>query len=551
MRIDDLDCKQREVVAAALHSNDRVLVLGGPGTGKTTTALWTAHTYLDASNEESPPRVLFLTFSRTAVSQIMRRAPGVLGSHADHIEILTFHGLAYRLLKGFGRYAGYGTAAPTIQSKARVKLLGNDSAKLRYDDLVPAALGILESSERVSRLVDSRWGLVICDEAQDTSTEQWQLLQAVASHKLVMLGDPNQMIYTFVPGVSPERFRQVREWADKEIELDPRSHRDPSGAIPALAEAIRQRNFEDEAVVQTLKSGRLVIHFDVGDGDYQDLLSEVIKDARKEGSHDIGIFAHSNASVAELAEQLNTAGIDHVLVGISEAHAEALASMATQCAYSLGLATDKEVRESFGLFLTASGRSTEPPVLARALAGNGSLPSLIDEGLQRIEDALVAAVDGTMDDLGRIAMQSWEGLAIKGGFRPWHRAAAHFRRLAGPLRYMDVSEGAVRQLLEIIERSRIEALIDLDYSERVAVKLMNFHQTKGREADTVVHVFRSDDYFGREGEPFTETSRLLNVAVSRARHRVIVVLPQTPHSLVEPFTALRRYACSGDASYSQ
>ena len=43
----------------------------------------------------------------------------------------------------------------------------------------------------------------------------------------------------------------------------------------------------------------------------------------------------------------------------------------------------------------------------------------------------------------------------------------------------------------------------IDYSERGAVELMNYHQTKGREADTVVHMFRSDDYFGPEVVPPT------------------------------------------------
>ena len=93
--------------------------------------------------------------------------------------------------------------------------------------------------------------------------------------------------------------------------------------------------------------------------------------------------------------------------------------------------------------------------------------------------------------------------------------------------------------------SRVEALIDLDYSERGRVRLMNYHQTKGREADMVIHVFRSDDYFGppdKQKEPFEELSRLLNVALSRARKRVIVLLPPNPHPLIEPFEALIRGA---------
>ena len=437
---------------------------------------------------------------------------------------------------------GHGTAAPSIQSKARGDLLGRDRGKLLYDDLIPSALDILRGSERVRQFLTSRWGLMICDEVQDTSTGQWWLLQTLALHKLLLLGDPNQMIYTFIEGVSPQRFRQLREWADKEISLDPRSHRDPSGAIPALAEAIRGRQFDHEAVVEALRSGRLVIHFDVDDEGHPDLLREVIRDAHRRGSRDIGIFAHSNAAVANLAEQFNTAGIDHVIVGIPEAHSEALASMATQCAFALGLATDEEVRESFGLFLTASVRGRDVPVLARALIGEVNLPVLIEESMQRLQDVLAAAAVGIMEDLARTAMQSWEGLSIGAGYRTWRRAAAHFRRLVGPLRNLQVSEDSVRQLLEIVERSRIEALVDLDYSERGTVKLMNYHQTKGREADTVVHVFRSDDYFGREAEPFEKTSRLLNVAISRARHRVIVVLPPTPHPVVAPFTILREYA---------
>lgn len=542
MRFNDLDARQREVVDAVLHSNNKILVLGKPGTGKTTTALWTARAYLEDSKENPAPRVLFLTFSRSAVSQIMSRSPGVLERYSHRIEILTFHGLAYRILKAFGRYAGHGTTPPTIQSEARSRLLGHDNSKIRYKQLIPYAMALLENSERIRQLLASRWGLVICDEAQDTSTEQWRFLQSFASRKLIMLGDPGQMIYTFIEGVSLENFHQLRKESDREIELDSLSHRDPSGAIPALAEAIRLRQFDSEAVIEALRTGRLVIHFDVDTDEHVDLLGREIGNARRRGFRDIGVFAHSNAAVAELAEGFDAAGIDHVLVGIPEAHAEALASMAAQCGFALGHATSQQVHQSLALFLTAHVRGRAVPELAWALMGRSDLPNLIEDALRRLEDALTAATDGTMEDLARIAAQSWEGLGIGSGFRPWRRAAAHFARLVGPLRQLDVSEGPLLQLFEAVERNRNEALIDLDYSERGSVKLMNYHQTKGRDADAVVHVFRSDDYFGGEMEPFEETSRLLNVAISRARHKVVVVLPSTPHPLVEPFGALRMHA---------
>ena len=141
-------------------------MLGGPGTGKTATALWTARAHLETSSKKPVQRVLFLTFSRSAVSQIVNRLPGVLSNYEDHIEILTFHALAHRLLRAFGRYAGHGTTIPPVQSEARRKLLGYDLNQLQYKDFIPKVLKILEGSERIRQLFSQRWGLVICDECK-------------------------------------------------------------------------------------------------------------------------------------------------------------------------------------------------------------------------------------------------------------------------------------------------------------------------------------------------------------------------------------------------
>jgi DNA helicase-2/ATP-dependent DNA helicase PcrA len=109
---DDLTPKQREAVEA---TEDLVVVLGGAGAGKTTTALWAAREHLSRAAAQGHERVLFATFSRTAVSQIARRAPALLAELGDRVEIQTFHSLAYRVVRAFGRYAGM----PRIRSSNR------------------------------------------------------------------------------------------------------------------------------------------------------------------------------------------------------------------------------------------------------------------------------------------------------------------------------------------------------------------------------------------------------------------------------------------------
>src|SRR5713226_6335249 len=111
---DDLIPAQQEV---ADLTELTALVLGGAGVGKTTAALWAARRELTKRGAREHPipgeRVLFVTFSRTAVAQIRSRAAGVLTGLGNSVEILTFHGLAYRLLCSFGRYVGL-PGVPTL-----------------------------------------------------------------------------------------------------------------------------------------------------------------------------------------------------------------------------------------------------------------------------------------------------------------------------------------------------------------------------------------------------------------------------------------------------
>ena len=515
------------------------MVLGGAGTGKTTTALWAARTFLESPAATSSSRVLFMTFSRSAVSQIISRSPGVISGLEERIEVSTFHALAFRLIRAFGRYAGYGTKLPAIQGEARVRLLGRDQSQLLYDDLMPEAIRILQSNRNIRELVTRRWGLIICDEVQDTNDQQWRFLQQIAHGKVMLLGDDNQMIYTFLPGVSQERFDTIRNSVDRVVQLEQKSHRDPSGVIPRLAEAIRTRQFTSDAVFGALVGGRLAVHFDVDDDNVVNLLCETIDSLRRQGARDVGIFAHSNSSVADLSGQLTSVGVRHVLVGIPEAHAEGLALMATQCAYSAGLVSREKLRAAFGIFLASATRSRNPPCLARALVGASTLPDWLEIGLLGVEQQLTEAGCKSIDVVSEIAARSWEAIGIPNGVGPWRRASGHFGRLTRSMLSREISPDSINELVDIVQEGRMQALVEVDFTERGYVKLMNYHQTKGREADAVIHVFRDDDFFGHEIEPFPQNSRLLNVAVSRARERVVIILPRKPAAIVRPLESLR------------
>ena len=539
MRLEDLDCRQTLVVDSITGPHEKVLVLGGAGTGKTTTALCSARRFIEMQPTGNPSRVLFLTFSRTAVKQITQRSPGVLAGFQDRIEVMTFHGLSHWLIRAFGRYAGFGNEKLDLQSDARSRLLGADVERLTYNDLIPGAIKILSQSGRVRDIISSRWGLIICDEAQDTSTEQWRLISMLQTDKMLMLGDFNQMIYSsFVPGVSRAQFEHIKEATDVEIHLQQQSYRDPSGTIPSTAEAILRRDFMADSVKEAIRTNRFKIYFETSSDARPSIIRREIENARLNGMKDVGIFSGSNRAVAEIAEALVEDGIDHALVGIPEAHAEAVKAMATQCGYAQGLLSENALRESLAIFTTACVRGRNIPDMAKALIGSGNLPEAIERSISELTCALQTAAEGNIGDVGEIAMRSWRGLGFTFGHKPWERASRYFARMIYPIRGKSCNEETVTLLMRVTDRHFAESLIDLDIAEIERVKLMTFHQTKGREADLAIHVFNPDDFFGRSQEPFEAESRLLYVAISRARKRVVVILPMNPHPLVGPYRAL-------------
>ncbi|MBI1351189.1 MAG: AAA family ATPase [Actinomycetales bacterium] len=92
----DLDAQQRSVVA---HRSGPLLVLAGPGTGKTTTIVEAiADRLQDADDPVGPESVLALTFGRKAALELRDRVTARLGGGLLP-TVSTFHSFAYALLR--------------------------------------------------------------------------------------------------------------------------------------------------------------------------------------------------------------------------------------------------------------------------------------------------------------------------------------------------------------------------------------------------------------------------------------------------------------------
>lgn len=195
---------QRNIVADD-RENANVLVLAGPGSGKTRVLVHRI-AYLVRIRRENPRAVLALAYNRHAALEIRRRLVDLIGDDARGVTVLTCHGLAMRLVgASFANRSGEDADFDAVLSEATALLEGrglpSEDADVQRDRL----------------LAGFRWILV--DEYQDIGPGQYALISALAGRtrsdedgrlNLFAVGDDDQNIYAF-KGASVEFIRRFTE----------------------------------------------------------------------------------------------------------------------------------------------------------------------------------------------------------------------------------------------------------------------------------------------------------------------------------------------------
>jgi len=236
---------------AVFHIEGPLLVLAGPGSGKTRVITHRIAALIDSGIP--PHNICAITFTNKAAEQMRQRAFALGASAGAHIS--TFHSLCVRILR---RYAEQAAVRPnfsiydqadqtrcirqavkdcefdttnfpparmldaisTLKSKLidtdtfksdaegffartladiyiRYQTLLNDVNGLDFDDLLMKTAFLLEGSDLVNAELSNRFRFVLIDEYQDTNHAQYRIARALVSrhNNICATGDPDQSIY--------------------------------------------------------------------------------------------------------------------------------------------------------------------------------------------------------------------------------------------------------------------------------------------------------------------------------------------------------------------
>ncbi len=202
--VESLNNPEQQRIVADDRERTNVLVLAGPGSGKTQVLVHRI-AYLVRVRREDPRGILALAYNRHAAVDIRRRLGELVGDDARGVTVLTCHALAMRL-------AG---ASFTGRAESPDEEVFRDVLRRAVEVLRGAGLPSEDADERRNRLLAGfRWILV--DEYQDIGAEQYDLISALAGRtradeegklSLFAVGDDDQNIYAF-NGASVEFIRR-------------------------------------------------------------------------------------------------------------------------------------------------------------------------------------------------------------------------------------------------------------------------------------------------------------------------------------------------------
>lgn len=191
---DNLKLEPNALLAAT--EIDRNLALtAGPGAGKTEVLAQRADFLLRTGTCRYPKRILAISFKVDASHNLKARVRKRCGPElAARFDSHTFHAFSKRIIDRF-RLALTGQDA--LDADYSVGPVRVQRQSITFQDMVPLAVTIVESSTIARNAIRQTYSHVFLDEFQDCTKEQYALIKACflnSGAKLVAVGDTKQRI---------------------------------------------------------------------------------------------------------------------------------------------------------------------------------------------------------------------------------------------------------------------------------------------------------------------------------------------------------------------
>ena len=209
-----IEFKKDDLRNEILASDGNLLIMGGPGSGKTTIALFKAKELTADSNTiRKSQKILFLSFARATISRVEEQAGELIPQELKkQIEINTYHGFIWNIIKHHGyllnsqplhllppHESGHRLSGLNeVERKKKMLEMFNTEGTVHFDIFANICTRLLTESHALKKIICAMYPVIILDEFQDTSADEWQLIQLLGTQsKLIAFAILSVCIATF------------------------------------------------------------------------------------------------------------------------------------------------------------------------------------------------------------------------------------------------------------------------------------------------------------------------------------------------------------------
>lgn len=348
---------------AIRHLNGPMMVLAGPGSGKTTVITHRVRCLVEGYGVD-PASILVITFTKAAASEMRQRFQKLMEGRSLPVSFGTFHAVFFSILKHAYRY----DASNIVREEQRIQLMrelvdryridvedegefissilseismvkgemmslehyyskncseeifkklyegynrGLESrGLLDFDDMLVMCYQLFDQRKDILAAWQSRYRFILIDEFQDINRVQYEIVKMLAApeNNLFIVGDDDQSIYRF-RGAKPEIMLGFeKDYPTAKRTLLGINYRSSSSIVDAAGRLIRHNKMRFEKEIQAFRgAGRPVAVMGFPDAHAETrIIVEEIQDYVRMGYHlsDIAVLYRTSMEPRLLMERM-------------------------------------------------------------------------------------------------------------------------------------------------------------------------------------------------------------------------------------------------------
>lgn len=354
---------------AIMHRDGNMLLLAGPGSGKTFVITQRIKALIDSGI--NPGHILVITFTKFAAIQMRERYSALCAGEINGVTFGTFHSIFYNILKTHRLYRSvlpitenekikYIKRAVSIAGMEKIiqdndelgaalslvsacKNNGNDPKnfsqdrylpdefdrlfdayndllkefdRIDFDDMINLCLKLLTEDEELRNRWQSKFKYILIDEFQDISGNQYELIKLLAypENNIFAVGDDDQSIYSF-RGANVSLMKQFLADYPKTVKENLSvNYRSTDKIVDASYKVISENKERFEKSVKAQRKGMEEVEIlqcssEINEKEsVTNLLKQLICDGHN--INDIAILFRTNIQASEYAKHLRLVGFD-------------------------------------------------------------------------------------------------------------------------------------------------------------------------------------------------------------------------------------------------